>query len=1007
MTQQPDCGASRPARTSHDRPLGPAWRWASWLGPVVGLGALVWFLIRVIPKPSRAGYPCQRAAFPIASAFVLWVVGAAASTAAMVRARTMFVRRRAVSALAMLGVAAATGALSLSLIPQPPASAVTIYKTPDPVNEPIGVGRGIHPGRVVWVHEPGVAAWDSSWGNWLEHHDTDRMACDAMVSQAVRWLTGQADDADAWDALFRHRNRCNGRGDVGYAPGERIAIKLNLTVCNVGSYTTWTDDNGNQVSTAPDPRVSDDWRNSKEWVSVDVELVAALLHQLVHVAGVPEGDIYLGDPSANLANQYYDALSAEFPGVHYVTGPVVETLPANKQRPDLWDPQTNPREVVQFSDHSFRFSRPEAEGYTEDRLPGYYADAAYFINFALLKTHTAGVTVCGKNHYGSLIRRPADSGYFNMHWWNPGTNNDHGNLSLRETVANDMGHFRPMVDLLGHADTGGKAILYLIDGLYGGYSWGSNRPTRWRMAPFGDGAGSDGNWPCSLLASQDPIAVDSVAYDLWYRENVVSGGEYPFSQSGQERDQAKQAAADDYLHEGALAHDPPSGTFYDPERDGVRMQSLGVHEHWYDDPADADKYQKYSRNLAAGYGIELITAEPNPPVGRYVFYNNSRCDDNDPAANGRDDDAIAPDKVALLPGRTASFANYTSYSRGINGVMVDIEDAPGVPGAGDFRFRMGNCTPGGAAEVTVDATLIEADFDAGPDGFVYADDTFRRTAEPGYASGTVGETMGRIGGGLKVLLGGVDDVDVEGMSGGFSRSFTASGTVRVSFWTKLTQSPDYEADEPAEALVSIDGRTYVVDTPTVDPSWSSGWTRCETVITLEAGSHTLTSGGSNAAKTTASEQTEILIDDVVVEAVTVDTGWSDAPAPASVTVRANGGKDGADRVTIVWADGAIKNRWLEVTVLATSRTGLRYPDVFYFGNAVGETGDNPASAAVNPSDEINARNNPHNLMENPAAIDDACDIDRDGRVCPTDVVLIRHNATNYNDGTALPLITAP
>jgi uncharacterized BrkB/YihY/UPF0761 family membrane protein len=29
----------------------------------LGLAALIWFLIRVIPKPSRAAYPCMQAAF--------------------------------------------------------------------------------------------------------------------------------------------------------------------------------------------------------------------------------------------------------------------------------------------------------------------------------------------------------------------------------------------------------------------------------------------------------------------------------------------------------------------------------------------------------------------------------------------------------------------------------------------------------------------------------------------------------------------------------------------------------------------------------------------------------------------------------------------------------------------------------------------------------------------------------------------------------------------------------
>ena len=41
----------------------------------LGFAALLWFLIRVIPKPSRASYPCQQAAFPLASAFVLWLAG--------------------------------------------------------------------------------------------------------------------------------------------------------------------------------------------------------------------------------------------------------------------------------------------------------------------------------------------------------------------------------------------------------------------------------------------------------------------------------------------------------------------------------------------------------------------------------------------------------------------------------------------------------------------------------------------------------------------------------------------------------------------------------------------------------------------------------------------------------------------------------------------------------------------------------------------------------------------
>ncbi len=85
-------------------------------------------------------------------------------------------------------------------------------------------------------------------------------------------------------------------------------------------------------------------------------------------------------------------------------------------------------------------------------------------------------------------------------------------------------------------------------------------------------------------------------------------------------------------------------------------------------------------------------------AGRHVFYNRSTFDGDDPAANAADDNAIATDKQPLLPGGIATFANYTSYSRGINGIMVDIVGLPPgiVPDMRDFEFHVGNDdTPGG------------------------------------------------------------------------------------------------------------------------------------------------------------------------------------------------------------------------------------------------------------------------------------------------------------------------
>ena len=77
-------------------------------------------------------------------------------------------------------------------------------------------------------------------------------------------------------------------------------------------------------------------------------------------------------------------------------------------------------------------------------------------------------------------------------------------------------------------------------------------------------------------------------------------------------------------------------------------------------------------------------------AARRIFYNRSAWDGNSAAAGIADDGAIASDKQVLLPGVLASFVNYTSYTRGINGLMLDILNLTGTPTAADFVFRKGN-----------------------------------------------------------------------------------------------------------------------------------------------------------------------------------------------------------------------------------------------------------------------------------------------------------------------------
>ena len=173
--------------------------------------------------------------------------------------------------------------------------------------------------------------------------------------------------------------------------------------------------------------------------------------------------------------------------------------------------------------------------------------------------------------------------------------------------------------------------------------------------------------------------------------------------------------------------------------------------------------------------------------------------------------------------------------------------------------------------------ILEAHFDTGTDGFTYVDDAFRATNQPAYASGIHINNGGFSGGALQVDLGGINGNDILNMSGGWRRSFVVNSqnNVVVIFRYNLIQSPDYESDEVSQVLLSINGTLYgtasndYVDTIVGDGngggSETTGWKQAFIYLgSLTTGTHTLTIGGFNNKKTTASETTQILIDDVVV-----------------------------------------------------------------------------------------------------------------------------------------------
>ena len=210
----------------------------SWLRCAViflsGAAALVWFLVRVIPKPSRASYPCQRAAFPVASGFVIWLCGVLAIKSGLNRLAPRPVRGLLRDADGAGGGGVDAGFVYRQRRGAERRQASTDWNfIPAKPNEPVGIARGINPGRVVWARDPQATKWAGNWkqksDQWWLDANTDQARVDAMLAATLLKLTSATNGEQAWQAIFEYYNK-NSRGMAqrGYQPGEVVAVKINL-----------------------------------------------------------------------------------------------------------------------------------------------------------------------------------------------------------------------------------------------------------------------------------------------------------------------------------------------------------------------------------------------------------------------------------------------------------------------------------------------------------------------------------------------------------------------------------------------------------------------------------------------------------------------------------------------------------------------------------------------------------------------------------------------------------
>lgn len=551
-------------------------RWLRISSILMGLMALLWFLIRVIPKPSRASYPCQQAAFPLASAFVIWLTGIVGSFFGLRFIANIFVKYRpVVIGFSVVTIVVMTFWLTVfptNIVNSFAAVADSTFKPavgfdwePGASNKPIGNAKGIYPGRVVMSRDAKATKWAGRWNlkedQWWLDKNTDVKRVQNMLSVTLKELTGTKTDKEAWQNIFGYYNETvRGLKKQGYKEGEVIALKINLN----NSSETKTD---NQVDASP-------------------QMVLAMIRQLVNEAGVRQQDILVYEARRAIFPYMLLTVWKEFKDVRFMQ----ENAPTDKQ-------PVNPA----YGDHTGFEGANWVEGVTYSAMkfdkarfiPKQVMDATYIINMALLKLHSypfnymedgdegqTAVTMTGKNHCGSIR----------------GTSELHAILNSKKLGIKNA--YSPLVDLAASPNLGRKTILYLLDGLYCGRKWRAY-PSHFPNYPFNNKVEPYENpeWPACVLASFDGVAIQSVGLDIMYAQ---SKNNYETKYHNVPRILVRENA-DDFLREMAQPQNAPSGTKY--MQGGKPVESLGVFEHW-----DNDKSMRYTRNLnpKKGTGIEFI-----------------------------------------------------------------------------------------------------------------------------------------------------------------------------------------------------------------------------------------------------------------------------------------------------------------------------------------------------------------------------------------------------------------
>jgi uncharacterized protein (DUF362 family) len=312
---------------------------------------------------------------------------------------------------------------------------------------PAGTPKGIFPGRVAWVYNPNAAKWTGT-GNYWDAAVNPQAEYNKSFTAGIVALSGGKNDTDSWDKIFHWFNETHGRANTGYKAGDMVAIKINQNNSDAPAA-----DHGNAMNTNP-------------------QTCVAIVTSLVN-AGVPQADIWIGDPSRAVTDNIFKPIHKAFPDV----------------------------KVVDYFGNDGRVTTKSVDGVfpnsdVKNAESTCFHDARYIINQPLLKGHVGTIITFGsKNFYGinGIVPKWQDNG--NKH---PGPN--------------------ALTAYMTNPNFGGKVVLWVMDAMYPSQELDGAPYNGVKIAPF------NGKQMSSFIMSLDGCAEECVSYDFWSAVSGRTGG---------------------------------------------------------------------------------------------------------------------------------------------------------------------------------------------------------------------------------------------------------------------------------------------------------------------------------------------------------------------------------------------------------------------------------------------------------------------------------------------------